>query len=93
MELPDDIEQVVARQLSVADGLRVRATLRALLEWEHGCERVVRCVVHLGEGDVAKIEHYAHAARADPRDVIWWAEYDGGEQLVRDFTRPMSLQP
>jgi len=47
--------------------------------------RIARCVVHLADGDIEKLIHFVESARQDWRDVIWWAEYDGGERQVRDF--------
>jgi hypothetical protein len=47
--------------------------------------RVARCVMFLAGGDPVKLAQFTAAARLDYRDVIWWAEYDGGEILLRSF--------
>jgi hypothetical protein len=39
----------------------------------------------LAGGDPVKLAQFTAAARLDYRDVIWWAEYDGGEILLRSF--------
>jgi hypothetical protein len=84
MSLPDDVERALARFGDRRD--EARALLESVANTIEGA-RVVRCVLHLGE-DLDKLAHYAAAARVDYRDVIWWAEYDGGEQRLRDFSKP-----
>jgi hypothetical protein len=37
--------------------------------------RVLRCVLHPGNGDLAKLFHLAEAARTDFRDVVYQVEY------------------
>jgi hypothetical protein len=69
-----------------------RAEARALVESIAGTiegARVVRCVLHLAKSNLAELARYAAAAQLDHRDVIWWAEYDGGEHQLRDFTKPL----
>jgi hypothetical protein len=79
MPLPADVEHALAAdpELRKLDG--------AVPE----LARVARCVVFLAGGDPAKLAHFVAAARLDYRDVIWWAEYDGGETRLRNFTHPL----
>jgi len=49
--------------------------------------RVLRCIVYLSEGTLAKLRHFLEVAQLDYRDVIVCAEYDRRDQRVRDFTR------
>jgi hypothetical protein len=55
--------------------------------------RIIRCVLFLADGDIEKLNKSIQAATADPRDVMYWAEYIDHEQIgkrVRDFTRPFN---
>lgn len=56
----------------------------------HPGDRVVRCIVHLSEGKRENISHYIKAALGDPRDVMYWAEYDEKEKRIHDFNMPFS---
>lgn len=56
----------------------------------HPGDRVVRCIVHLAEGKRENISHYIKAALGDPRDVMYWAEYDQEEKRIHDFNMPFS---
>ena len=47
--------------------------------------RVIRCVVHLAKGNREDLRHYLQAARADWRDVIYWAEHDEDGRRANDF--------
>jgi hypothetical protein len=90
VNLPVDIERAIDRRFDGEAAARVRAALAALfaaLTSER--ERVTRCAFVLGGADPGQVEHYARAARRDHRDVIWWAEYDGGETRLRDLSRPL----
>lgn len=85
--MPPDIVRVIAAW-SPGDRERLTRSLAPLLALPDG-PRVVRCVLHLGNGDVDRVAHYVAAALGDPRDVIWWAEYDGGDVRRRDFSQPL----
>ena len=52
-----------------------------------GDDRVLRCALFLSAGTLEKLEHFLRVAEADYRDVILFAEYDGNDQRVRDFSR------
>jgi|CXWL01.1.fsa_nt_gi hypothetical protein len=71
------------------------ATIFALLDDYRGVERlrVIRCVIHLAEGNTDKLLEFIGSARTDYRDVIYWAEYDDRDQKVRDFSQPFSVAP
>lgn len=88
MSLPDDLQRGLAK---FADRERARTLLEPLLALPEG-PRIARCVWWLAGRDddaLERLAHYATAARVDYRDVIWWAEYDGGETQLRDFTNPL----
>lgn len=50
-------------------------------------ERLVRSVLVLAAGDLAKLRHYVAQAVMDYRDVIYWAEYDGTGRIA-DYGQP-----
>jgi hypothetical protein len=53
--------------------------------------RIVRCVVFLGDGDLEKLEYYINIAKTDYRDVIFFAEYSEHNakhpKRIRDFNK------
>ncbi len=62
----------------VADEREEAADYLRLLEDELHHEenpRILRCVISLAQGDLARLVHFADQARQDWRDVIYWAEY------------------
>jgi len=86
-ELPAD----VSKKLEADFGPDDMATVRNLLAEYKGKEspRVIRCILHLAEGDTNKLLHFINAANSDYRDVIYWAEYDKGDQRAHDFNLPL----
>ena len=50
--------------------------------------RVIRCVVHLADAELARLDELVAAALLDWRDVIMWAEYAPDGRRVHDFTKP-----
>jgi len=84
--MPDDIE---AETALYGDAPEARTIVEALLAGAKEPVRVTRCVLHLAGTDLEKLRQYAETARTDYRDVIWWAEYDGGGRPRRDFNKPM----
>ena len=55
--------------------------------------RVLRCVIFLAEGEMDLLCKLMAAARADYRDVIFWAGYTDHEKAsppqIHDFSRPL----
>lgn len=70
----------------------VRQRLQVLLGERPDCRlpRIVRAILWLGGGDVARLDDAIDMARADYRDLLRDAEYapgsDGGHVRVRDLT-------
>ncbi|HEY3801266.1 MAG TPA: hypothetical protein VGL61_01615 [Kofleriaceae bacterium] len=83
MPLPPDVERALLAYPEAA-----RSEL-ARLEDVPELARVARCVLYLAGGDPEKLVQLVVAARTDYRDVIWWAEYDGGETCLRSFMGPL----
>jgi len=50
--------------------------------------RIVRCIIHLAEGDLHRLRQVVVAAVSDWRDVIVAAEYESGTRVVNDFAQP-----
>lgn len=89
MTLPNDIVRRIASEFA-ADRIAVATEILESCAELKESARVQRCVVHLARGDLDKLREYAHAAEVDYRDVIWWAEYDGGETVLRDLNQPFA---
>lgn len=65
----------------------------ALTTTDYFNDRIVRCIIFLADKDVERLKKYLEAAHADPRDVMYWAEYINHDQIykttrVRDFSQP-----
>ena len=55
-------------------------------------DRIIRCVIFLAGNGVESFKSFLESAKGDPRDVMWWAEYENRESLdnnkrVRDFSK------
>lgn len=57
-------------------------------------DRIIRCIIFLANKNIDKLTKYINDARADARDVMFWAEYenlpDPHPKRVRDFREPFS---
>ena len=54
--------------------------------------RIVRCILFLSDNNFEKLKEYIDAAINDPRDVMFWAEYENIDDInntkrVRDFNK------
>lgn len=89
--LPEDI----AEKLQADFPNESLGALQSLLREYQGKElpRVLRCIVHLSQGDTQRLLHYIAAANEDCRDLIYWAEYDKNDQRTHDFNQPFDAQP
>ncbi|HEX2660199.1 MAG TPA: hypothetical protein VHU40_18075 [Polyangia bacterium] len=96
MKLPADIDAQIEKQFGPA-----AAQVRTLFEAHDGAfpeaARVARCVLFLAKQDVARVSSLLDSARADYRDVIFWAEYTDHAadrpKHVRDFGKSFELLP
>jgi hypothetical protein len=50
-------------------------------------DRIVRAIIFLAKGDMSRFAQLCALARTDPRDVLWQAEYDCGEDQLYDFNK------
>ena len=91
MRFAQDIEARLEREFAEPARSTVREALAQILDMT---PRTLRCVLHLGGGRLDHVLHFAERARMDPRDVIYWAEYEEPEspgaspRRVRDFRFP-----
>jgi hypothetical protein len=91
-DLPPDIEDRIAADFAATD----RPSAFGIIESLSGAKetwRVCRCVLFLARGQLSLLAHNAEQARLDYRDVIYWAEYDEQDRLVRDFSKPFPSPP
>ena len=91
MPLPPDIERFIDDAFDNPE--RVKSSISILSGFlgpghnDHD-DRIRRCVLFLSKDNAKLLRGYIKDAWRDWRNVIWWAEYDGGEKQLRDFTRP-----
>jgi hypothetical protein len=83
---PPDVARRIEGQFGPGALGGVCGILQPLLDRGLG-DRVVRCVLVLSGGDLAKLRHHVEQALLDFRDVIYWAEYDAAGR-THDFDRP-----
>lgn len=53
-------------------------------------DRIVRCIIFLSKGDLNELKKNIEAAIYEPRDIMFWAEYDKvngkmTQKRLRDF--------
>lgn len=51
--------------------------------------RNAQCCLYLARGSLKRLKKAVQLAQQDCRDVIWRAEYDGGETRLRNFAAPL----
>ena len=49
--------------------------------------RLLRAMVFLSKGNIDSFKQVIELGRTDYRDVLWQAEYDGGEEQLYDFNK------
>ena len=54
--------------------------------------RIIRCVIFLADNGIDSFKSFLESAKGDPRDVMYWAEYENRESLdnnkrVRNFNK------
>jgi hypothetical protein len=93
-EVPDDIRQRVVNDFGLEATEKVYRDLLARIPpgLPNGTRpRHLRCILHLANGDRARLEQYIELCLQDTRDVMLQAEYETrGSRLirVRDFNYP-----
>jgi mannose/cellobiose epimerase-like protein (N-acyl-D-glucosamine 2-epimerase family) len=54
--------------------------------------RIIRSALYLSESDYDSLASYTQKALDDPRNVLWWAEYDNRNVQKRDFNYSLFKQ-
>jgi hypothetical protein len=88
--LAADIEAKLAQDYPAESLSAVLGSLATYQDSERN--RVIRCIIHLSDGDPQRISYFVGVAAQDYRDVISWAEYDANDRQVHDFNKPF-VQP
>ncbi|MGH0030659.1 MAG: hypothetical protein ACQGVC_12770 [Myxococcota bacterium] len=87
-ELPEDARARVSAEFA---GETYYEALRQLEVLDFP-PRVLRSVIHLARGDLEELRLYARAAERDPRQVVFWAEYEDHDapepRRVRSMDEP-----
>ncbi|AQZ93416.1 hypothetical protein ACFSB1_12180 [Halopseudomonas phragmitis] len=88
----DDIERWIKE--NYADVMRAKQALEPVLTIETAISisRILRSVLYLSERDYDALAVYAKKAVDDPRNVLWWAEYDNRNIQKRDFNNSLYSQ-
>jgi hypothetical protein len=86
-------KQDIARRIDTDFGQLADEAIRILTEAVGNnpvlnTDRVIRCIIHLSKGDLADLTKYIESAIADPRDVMFWAEFTG----ITESKRPIRLR-
>ncbi len=50
-------------------------------------DRVVRSVIYLANGDIDLLKENIERALTDYKDLLWQAEYNRGDEQLRDFNK------
>jgi hypothetical protein len=88
----DDIEVWIKKNYSDAE--RAKEIIQPLLtlDSEINISRIIRCVLFLSESDYDSLKVYTQKAIDDPRNVLWYAEYDNRNVQKRDFNYSFNKQ-
>lgn len=96
MKLKKDISEFI----SVRFGAQPEDALSSVQEYlavhpDHA-DRVLRCILILTGGSMDLLPRVLDTATADPRDVMYWAEYTRRDssrpRRVRDFSKPFTKE-
>ncbi len=55
-------------------------------------DRIIRCVIFLADNGIESFKSFLESAKGDPRDIMYWDEYENRESLnntkrVRNFNK------
>jgi hypothetical protein len=88
----DDIEVWIKNKYP--DANRAKEIIEPLLRVNTAINpsRIIRCALHLSDGDYALLVSYTNKALDDPRNVLWWAENDNRNIQKRNFNYSFTKQ-
>ena len=87
-----DIEDWVKKNYSNANKAKEIIQPLLTLDSEINLSRIIRCTLFLSEGDYDSLKVYTQKAMDDPRNVLWYAEYDNRNVQKRDFNYSFKKQ-
>lgn len=94
--LANDIRQKLLDDFGAAEAASIEAEFQRFGETFRAAEgsppsdRLVRCIVHLAQGEREALSNRIRSALVDWRDVIRDAEYTPSDERIRDFTLPFA---
>ena len=88
MEIAVDIQQKLALDFGsempfAKDEIEA---LYAATNWRIS-DKMIRSIIYLAKGDITLLNNTIQGARTDYKDVLWQAEYDRGDEQLRDFNK------
>jgi hypothetical protein len=88
MEIAIDIQQKLALDFGsempfAKDEIEA---LYAATNWRIS-DKMIRSIIYLAKGDITLLNNTIQGARTDYKDVLWQAEYDRGDEQLRDFNK------
>jgi hypothetical protein len=92
-ELPKDIVEEMKIRFDSDYDTANKILTEYLTKYDYlNSERIIRCVIFLANNEIESFKSFLESAKGDPRDVMWWAEYENRESLdnnkkVRDFSK------
>ena len=92
-ELPKDIVKEMKVRFNSGFDSAKKILNEYLSNYEYlNSDRIIRCVIFLVDNGIESFKSFLESAKGDPRDVMWWAEYENRESLdnnkkVRDFNK------
>jgi hypothetical protein len=92
-ELPKDIINEMQTRFDSDFNSSNKILSEYLNEYDYlNSDRIIRCVIFLADNGIESFKLFLESAKSDPRDVMWWAEYENRESLddnkrIRDFNK------
>ena len=94
-ELPADIIQEMQIRFESKYSTAQKMLIKYIRENEYlDSDRIIRCIIFLSGNGIESFESYLESVKGDPRDVIWWAEYErpknatDNTRRIWDFNKP-----
>jgi len=88
----DDIEEWIKNEYP--DVRKAKDIIEPLLgiDTKISHARIIRSILYLSGNDYGSLLSYTNKALNDPRNILWWAEYDNRNVQRRDFNYGLDQQ-
>jgi len=92
-ELPKDIINEMKTRFESDFNSANEILTEYLNEYDYlNSDLIIRCVIFLADNRIESFKSFLESAKGDPRNVMWWAEYENRESLdnnkrVRNFNK------